>query len=173
MRAMVLRTAGVAMDQRKINGATFGVDISTTGPAAALGIPEKNAVLLGPSTIAGQNVKYVVLDDASDPSTAVQNVHRLISEYKIDVLLGPSTSPNSLAVIATIAESQTPMLSIASASAIAAPMDAKHRWVFKMPPNDEVEAGPLVKHMVTVGVKTVSVIAAKVITGKSVHRRPL
>jgi len=138
---------------------TIGVNISTTGPAASLGIPEKNALLLGPSVIAGQKINYVFLDDTSDPTTAVQNVIRLTQQNNADVLLGPSTSPSSLAVIDAVAKSRTPMISIASASAIVSPMDTNRRWVFKTPPQDEVEAGPLIRHMLTVGVKTVSVIA--------------
>ena len=43
-----------------------GVTVSATGPAASLGIPEKNTFALMPKTIAGQKVNYIVLDDASD-----------------------------------------------------------------------------------------------------------
>jgi branched-chain amino acid transport system substrate-binding protein len=51
---------------------TIGVDFSTTGPAASLGIPNKNSILLAPATIGGVKVRYIFLDDASDPTTAVQ-----------------------------------------------------------------------------------------------------
>ena len=137
---------------------TIGVNISTTGPAASLGIPERNAVLLGPSEMAGQKVNYVFLDDASDPTITVQNAVRLTQQHHVDVIIGPSTSSSALAVIETVAKARTPMLAIASASAIVFPMDANRRWVFKTPPQDEVEAGPLIRHMKKVGVKTVSAI---------------
>ena len=48
-----------------------GVTVSATGPAASLGIPEKNTIALMPRTIAGEKVNYIVLDDASDTTTAV------------------------------------------------------------------------------------------------------
>ena len=48
-----------------------GVTVSATGPAASLGIPEKNTVALMPTTLGGQKVNYIVLDDASDTTTAV------------------------------------------------------------------------------------------------------
>ncbi len=139
----------------------IGVLLSTTGPAASLGIPEKNVITsFGPSTIAGQKVRYVIFDDASDSTAAVQNVKRMISENKIDVLIGPSITTNSLAVIDAAAESRTPMLSLSSAKPIVFPVDAKRKWVFKVTANDEIYAAAMVKHMVRNRVKTVSVIAS-------------
>ena len=49
-----------------------GVTLSATGPAASPGHPEKNTIDLLPKTIAGQKVNYIVLDDASDTTTAVK-----------------------------------------------------------------------------------------------------
>ena len=138
---------------------TIGVNLSTTGPAASLGIPEKNALALVPKTIGGEKIKLVVYDDASDTTTAVQNVKRLVSENNVDLILGPSTTPTSLAVVDVAAESKTPMLSVASASAIASPVDAKRKWVFKVTANDDIYAQAMVAHMVKKGVKTVGVIA--------------
>ena len=62
-----------------------GVTVSATGPAASLGIPEKNTIALMPQTIGGQKVNYIVLDDASDTTTAVANARKLITESKVDV----------------------------------------------------------------------------------------
>lgn len=138
---------------------TIGVNLSTTGPAASLGIPEKNALSLVPKTLGGQKVKLVVYDDASDTTTAVQNTKRLVSENKVDLILGSSTTPCSLAMIDVAAEAKTPMLSMASASAITNPMDAKRKWVFKVPANDDIYAEAMVAHMVKKGIKSVGVIA--------------
>ena len=76
-----------------------GVTLSATGPAASLGIPERNTFPLLPQTIAGKKVNYIVLDDASDTTTAVRNARKLISEDKVDVLVGSTVTPNSLAMI--------------------------------------------------------------------------
>jgi ABC-type branched-subunit amino acid transport system substrate-binding protein len=57
-----------------------GVTLSATGPAASLGIPEKNTIeMLGSPTIAGQKIHFVVLDDKSDTTEAVNNTRKLIS----------------------------------------------------------------------------------------------
>ena len=102
-----------------------GVTVSATGPAASLGIPEKNTIALMPQTIGGQKVNYIVLDDASDTTTAVANARKLITESKVDILLGSTTTPNSLAMIDVASESQTPMISMAASAAIVEPVDAK------------------------------------------------
>ena len=65
-----------------------GVTLSATGPAASLGIPERNTFPLLPQTIGGKKINYIVLDDASDTTTAVRNARKLISEDKVDVLVG-------------------------------------------------------------------------------------
>ncbi|MBC7379712.1 MAG: ABC transporter substrate-binding protein [Burkholderiaceae bacterium] len=135
-----------------------GVTISTTGPAASLGIPEKNAFAIMPKTIAGKSVQYFVLDDASDPVAAVKNARKLISEDKVDVLLGSSITPNSLAMIDVAAESETPMIAIASSLRIVDPMDAKRYWVFKTPQNDAHMMTAMSAHMADNGIKTVGLI---------------
>jgi branched-chain amino acid transport system substrate-binding protein len=139
---------------------TIGVNISATGPGASLGIPEKNVLAqYGAQEIAGRKVRWVIYDDASDPTTAVQNVKRLITEEKADLIVGPTLTTSALAVIDVAAEGKTPLLAFASATAVVAPMDAKRRWIFKVSANDHIYAESMVRHMVKKGVKTVSIIA--------------
>jgi branched-chain amino acid transport system substrate-binding protein len=135
-----------------------GVTVSATGPAASLGIPEKNTIELMPKTIAGQKVNYIVLDDASDTTRAVANTRRLITEDKVDIVLGSTVTPNSLAMIDVVAESQVPMISMAASARIVEPVDAKKRWVFKTPQNDIMMSLAIATHMANSGVKTVGFI---------------
>jgi len=137
---------------------TVGVTVSATGPAASLGIPEKNTVALLPTTIAGQKVTYVVLDDASDTTAAVVNTRKLISEDKVDVVVGSSTTPNSLAMVDVVAEAQVPMISLAASARIIEPIDAKRRWVFKTPQNDIMMSIAVASYMADHGIKTVGFI---------------
>jgi branched-chain amino acid transport system substrate-binding protein len=145
--------AGGAAAQIKV-----GVTLSATGPAASLGIPEKNTFPLLPKTIAGQTVEYIVLDDASDSTTAVKNARKLVSEDKVDVLIGSTVTPNSLAMIDVAAESETPMISMAASAAIVEPQDPKRRWVFKTPQNDSHMTTAILSHMADNGVKTIGFI---------------
>jgi len=135
-----------------------GVTLSATGPAASLGIPEKNTFALMPTTIAGQKVNYIVLDDASDTTTAVKNVRKFVTEDNVDVIVGSTTTPNSLAVIDVAAEAQTPMISLAASARIIEPMDEKRRWIFKTPQNDVQMAMAIIDHMSRNNVKSVAFI---------------
>ncbi len=137
---------------------TVGVTVSATGPAASLGIPERNTFALMPKTIAGRAVNYIVLDDASDTTKAVENTRKLITENKVDVIIGSTTTPNSLAMIDVVAEAQVPMVSMAASARIVEPVDAKKRWVFKTPQNDIMMSLAIATHMQNTGLKTVGFI---------------
>jgi branched-chain amino acid transport system substrate-binding protein len=135
-----------------------GVTISTSGPAASLGIPERAAVALMPRSIAGQAVEYFVLDDASDSVKAVENTRRFITEDKVDVILGSSITPNSLAMIDIVAEAKTPQIAIASSLRIVDPVDSKRFWVFKTPQNDAHMMTAMSQHMSDKGFKRIAII---------------
>ena len=145
--------AAPAMAQIKV-----GITISTTGPAASLGVPQRNSVPLLPKTIAGQTVDYIVLDDGADSTRAVANARKLIDESAVDLLIGSSTTPASLAVIDVAAEKQTPMISLAASARLIEPMDPARRWVFKAPQNDSLMADAIAGHMAAHGIKTVGFI---------------
>ena len=151
LAAALLSTAALA----DIN---VGVTVSATGPAASLGIPEKNTIALMPKTIGGEKVNYIVLDDASDTTTAVANTRKLLTEHKVDIIIGSTTTPNSLAMIDAVAEAQTPMISMAASARIVEPQDAKKRWVFKTPQNDIQMSLAIAEHMAAAGVRTVGFI---------------
>ncbi|WP_428826281.1 ABC transporter substrate-binding protein [Azonexus sp. IMCC34842] len=135
-----------------------GVTLSATGPAASLGIPEKNTIDLLPKSIAGQKVNYLVLDDASDTTTAVKNTKKLISENKVDLIIGSTTTPNSLAMVGVAAEGETPMIALAASARIVEPMDDKRKWVFKTPQNDAQMSTAIIEHMTNNNIKTVAYI---------------
>ena len=136
----------------------IGVIASSTGATAVVGIPQKNSAALLPKKIGDFTVEYLVFDDASDATQSVILVKKLLAEHKIDALIGPSGSPNSVSVVPFVAEAGTPMLAPVGATAVVLPMDDKKRWVFKTTQNDGLIAEALVSHMVKTGVKTVGII---------------
>jgi branched-chain amino acid transport system substrate-binding protein len=135
-----------------------GVILSLTGRAASLGQPEKNTIDIVPRTAAGKSVQFIVLDDASDSTTAVKNAKRLTLEDNVDVILGPSTTPNTLAITEVAAETGTPVISVASSIKIVTPMDAKRAWMFKVPQGDSIQTEASILDMMKVGVKRVAYI---------------
>jgi len=158
MTALALSVGMLAAAPAFAQTIKVGVTVSATGPAASLGIPERNTFALLPKTIGGRPVEYIILDDASDTTTAVKNTRKLISEDKVDVIVGSTITPNSLAMIDIAAETETPMVSMAASSRIVEPVDAKRKWVFKTPQNDQQMAVVIISHMLANGVKTVGFI---------------
>ena len=158
MKKTIVATLLSALAATALADLNVGVTLSATGPAASLGIPEKNTIDLLPKTIGGQKVNYIVLDDASDTTTAVKNARKLISENKVDVVIGSTTTPNSLAMIDVAAETETPMISMAASARIVEPMDDKKKWVFKTPQNDAQMSTAIVESMTNNNVKTVAYI---------------
>ena len=136
----------------------IGVIASSTGPTAVVGIPQKNTVALLPTEMGGHKVSYIVLDDASDPTNAVTNVKKLISEHKVDALIGPTTTPAALAILDFVAESQVPLVTTVGSSSIIQPMDERKRWVFKTTQNDDLIAEAVLENMSAAGVRTVGFI---------------
>lgn len=135
-----------------------GVVVSATGPAASLGIPEKNTFALMPTNIGGEKINYIILDDASDTTTAVKNTRKLLTEDKVDVIVGSTITPNSLAMIDIVAEAETPMISMAASARIVDTTNPKVKWVFKTPQNDIQMSTAIAEHMTNAGIKTVAFI---------------
>jgi len=148
----------VALTAPALADINVGVTLSATGPAASLGIPEKNTFALLPTNIAGEKINYIVLDDASDTTTAVKNARKLVTEHKVDVIVGSTTTPNSLAMLDVAVEAQTPMISMAASARIVDPASPKTRWVFKTPQNDIQMSTAITEHMSAAGIKTVGFI---------------
>ncbi|MDR5803262.1 ABC transporter substrate-binding protein [Caballeronia sp. LZ001] len=136
----------------------IGLVLSLTGPAASLGIPARETVALLPKEMGGRAVDYIVLDDASDTTQAVQTTKKLISEDQVDAIIGSSITPNSLAMIDVVSQGQTPMISLASSAKIIEPVDDKRRWVFKTPQTDAMMASAIAEHASNHGVKTIAFI---------------
>ena len=135
-----------------------GVILSLTGPAASLGIPEKNALTLAAKTVGGEKINFIVVDDASDPTNAVTSAKKLVSVDKVDVILGTSTTGAALAMIETVFEGRTPTISLAASSRITAPMDEKRQWLFKTIQNEAQMAELTADHMRRNGVKKLGFI---------------
>ncbi len=130
---------------------TVGVCLPLTGPGSGAGIPMHNMIKLWPKEIAGEKVRLVVLDDATDPSKGVQNVRRLISEEKVDVLVSSVATPVAVAVVDTANEGETPTL----AGAPIVVQAGKDHWTFRMPQSSTVLSIVMSEHMRKLGIKTV------------------
>ena len=93
-----------------------------TGPTSAIGIPQKNTGDLLPRKIGNLSVEYIQLDDGGDTTRAVQNAKKLLQEHDIDALIGPSTTPNALAILDLIAEAKVPVMATVGTSSVVEPL---------------------------------------------------
>jgi branched-chain amino acid transport system substrate-binding protein len=133
---------------------TIGVSVSATGPAASLGIPEKQTFALLPQMVGGEKVNYIVLDDATDPSTAVKNARKFTGEDKVDAIIGSTATPTSMAILEVAFETKTPQIAMAPLP----PAGDKAPWVFTTPQNFTQMAIAIAAHMAANNVKTIGFI---------------
>jgi branched-chain amino acid transport system substrate-binding protein len=136
------------------NEITIGISISTTGPAAALGIPERNALDFVPKEIGGVPLKLIVLDDGGDSTAATTNARRFVTESKADIIMGSCTTPPSIAVSTVANEAGIPHLGLAPFPIT--PERAK--WSVDLPQSIPIMGKVLYAHMKAHNIKTVGYI---------------
>jgi branched-chain amino acid transport system substrate-binding protein len=126
----------------------IGALVSITGGASVLGAPQRNTFeMLGEEIdaaggITGPDgllhpVEVVIYDTESEETKAVLAAKKLIEEDQVSMILGPSTSGESLAVLDTVQKAEVPMISMASSKMIVQPVEER-KWIFKVGPNDSL-----------------------------------
>jgi branched-chain amino acid transport system substrate-binding protein len=136
------------------NEIVIGISISTTGPAAALGIPERNALEFVPKEIGGVPLKVIVLDDGGDSTNATTNARRFVTESKADIIMGSATTPPTIAISNVANEAGIPHIGLAPFPIT--PERAK--WSIDMPQPVPIMGKVLYAHMKAHDIKTVGYI---------------
>lgn len=133
---------------------TIGISLCTTGPAAALGIPERNAFEFVPKEIGGVPLKLIVLDDGGDPTNATTNARRFVTESKADIIMGSSTTPPSIAVSNVANEAGIPHFGLSPF-----PITPERvKWSVDLPQSIPIMGKVLYTHMKAHNIKTVGYI---------------
>ncbi len=139
-------TASLATGTIKIGGL-----FSVTGPASFLGEPEKKTLemlvsdLNAKGGINGQKLEAVIYDTAGDATKAVQLATKLIRNDKVVAIIGPSTTGESMAVLALTEKEKIPLVSCAAGIKITEPVKDR-MWTFKTPANDHVAVEKILQH---------------------------
>src|SRR6185436_12219606 len=150
--AAVLALPGAALAQT--NEIVIGITITTTGPGAALGIPERNSLDFVAKEIGGVPLKVIVLDDAGDPTTATTNARRFVTESKADIIMGSSITPASIAVANVAAEANLPHFGL-----VPFPITPERaKWSVSMPQPIPIVGKVMYDHMKKNNIKTVGYI---------------
>ncbi len=138
-------------------GALFAV----TGPASFLGEPERNTLEMlvkeanAKGGIKGHKLELVVYDTQGDATKAVQLATKLIKNDKVAVIIGPSTTGETMAVIPVAEKEKIPLISCAAGIKITDPVK---KYVFKTPANDHVAAEKIFNFMAAKKQKSVALL---------------
>jgi len=137
---------------------TVGFVTSLSGPGASIGIPYEKGMLAGhgyAAKVGEVNIKLLRLDDASDPSAATRNARKLVQEDKVDVLIGTSGVPGTVAMAVVAAETKTPMISLTPSTQPASP---NGNWMISIPQPPPLMVAAVVERMKTANVKKAAYI---------------
>jgi branched-chain amino acid transport system substrate-binding protein len=117
-----------------------GATVSESGPGATLGRPEADSIQMAVDEINkaggvnGHPLQATILDDESNPTTAVNNTRKLLDQHVV-AIIGSSLTQTSLAMIPLVTQAKVPTISLASSAQVIQPV-ADRQWIFKMPITD-------------------------------------
>jgi branched-chain amino acid transport system substrate-binding protein len=152
--------AGPAMAQETIK---LGAIYATTGSASFLGAPEERILrecvdqANRHGGINGHKIELTVYDTEGNSGKAAQQWRRLVDADKVDVVFGPSSSGESLAVLAIANEARTPVLMHGGAESITKPVTP---YVFNTPPSDRISLSGLLAYLKKTGITSVAMLSA-------------
>jgi branched-chain amino acid transport system substrate-binding protein len=144
----------------------IGFIAAVTGGSSSLGEPERDAARLLQTQLDAQGgikgpdgvmhpVKIIIYDTEGSGDVAVPVVKKLINDEGVVAIVGPTTSPESMALIPVVTEAEVPLISMASSSAIVEPV-AQRKWVFKSAQSNKHTAPWQVKYVKTKGLTKVA-----------------
>ncbi len=139
----------------------IGAILSVSGPGSLLGDPEAKVLkryvkrINGEGGVLGRKVELIVYDDESKAANSAAFAKRLIFNDKVDVILGPSLTGNTMAVVPEVQEAKVPMISLAGGGVIVEPVK---RWVFKTPHTDKMATEQVFNDMKRRGIRQIALI---------------
>ncbi len=139
----------------------IGSFLAVTGPASFLGDPELKTLQMyideinAKGGINGHKIEFVHYDTKGKAKEAKNFVNRLIKKDKVDVIIGGTTSGNSLAVIDIVQKAKVPFISLAGSIKIVEPVK---KWVFKTPHTDKMAAEKIFTDMKKRGITKAALI---------------
>lgn len=144
----------------------IGVAVSVTGGASFLGEPQRDTAVMLQKQLDAQGgvvgpdgvrhpLKLLIHDTEGKGDVAVPVTKKLIDDEKVVAIIGPSTSPESMALIPVVQEAEVPMISLASSSAIVQPVSDRF-WVFKVAQSNEHTAPWQVRYVAAKGIERVA-----------------
>jgi branched-chain amino acid transport system substrate-binding protein len=116
--------------------------------------------------VLGRKVELIVYDDGSEPEKATTFVKRLIENDKVDLIIGGSGTPTSMAVLQLMERAEMPYMSLGGGTAIGDPV---RKWTFKFPQSDRLAAEKVLTDLKKRGLTKIALLSENVGFGKSGH----
>ena len=163
LKSLVLGAALLASAGAWAQPIKLGAIYALSGAAGFLGGPEERALRMRVDEVNkagglnGHPIELTIYDTEGNTAKAAQQLRRLIDADKVDVVFGPSSSGESLAVIAIANEARVPILMHGGAEAITKPVTP---YVFNTPPSDRIALSGLLEQLKKAGLKSVSMLSA-------------
>ena len=145
---------------------TVGVSLGITGPGASLGVHYRNAYQLMPKTLGKEPVKYIILDDGSDPTNAAKNARKLVTEDRVDAIMGSNGVPSAVQMAQVAAEAKTPMVVLTPANLSPQVL----QWSFVLPQTTELMMGAIAQHIKAKNLKSIGYIGYSDTWGDLVYK---
>jgi branched-chain amino acid transport system substrate-binding protein len=149
-----------------------GAVFSVTGRASFLGEPEKKTAEMIAEAINkvgginGHPLELVIYDDESDETKCVLAVKRLLKKDQVPVIIGPSLSGNTLAVVKVMNDAKVPLISCAASNKIVAPV-VDRKWIFKVPQSDTHAAEKIYDYLLKNGINKIAIMSVSTGFGAS------
>jgi branched-chain amino acid transport system substrate-binding protein len=138
---LALLAAGCGRERQGQEPIRIGAVLSITGGGAFLGDPMLKSLQLyverinAQGGVNGRRLELIHYDDASDAAKANAFGRRLIESDRVDLIIGPTSTGPTLALIPLVERARVPLLSLAGAVSI---VDPVRKWVFKTPTSDRM-----------------------------------
>jgi branched-chain amino acid transport system substrate-binding protein len=156
----------------------IGASLSVTGTYAKLGAYQREGYALcekhinAANGLLGRPVSFVVYDDQSTPATAIRLYEKLLSEDKVDAVMGPYSSPITEAVKAVTEKYQKVMVApMAATTSIWYPRDPRvtpPKYLFMIQPRAESYLEGFIDVAARMGVKTLALVNEDTLLAKAV-----
>jgi branched-chain amino acid transport system substrate-binding protein len=130
-----------------------------SGPVSSIGIPNGKGIAAGQAyvgEVGGEKLRLIQLDDGSDPTASARNARKLVEQEKVDILIGTSGAPQTLAMATAAIEMKIPMIAISPIAPV--PAGDGGPWVVQTPQPTPLLVQGIVDHMKAHGLKTVAFI---------------
>jgi branched-chain amino acid transport system substrate-binding protein len=158
----ILLVAGVATEAQ--GPIRVGASLSLTGTYAKLGKNQHEGYQLcekdlnAKGGLLGRKVQFVVYDDQSMPPTGVRLYEKLITEDKVDGVMGPYSSPITEAVVNVTEKYKKIMVTPLAATTSIFRKEPRRKYIFMVLSPAEVYLEGLIDMAAKRGLKTVAVV---------------